>query len=220
MNKLKIIHQSTYWWNVTTGSQGFLNFSPSCQECQTPEENPSIPQKCHEVLLDDGGPGLLILDVHKNNNNNIRILQKKKVCKLLVTVSKYMVQNIEIFDSAAQWRETLWYLYSAVPQYFMIDDSDYLCKNDNTQNEVTQNNMDTDNDVHTHYAGAELLVCDVQRVSAPVEPAARPVLRRPVPGQMGNLASLRRTELLSPPPPLNYIFHSQGFIFTRVLCVA
>lgn len=83
----------------------------------------------------------------------------------------------------------------------MIDDSDYLCKNDNTQNEVTQNNMDTDNDVHTHYAGAELLVCDVQRVSAPVEPAARPVLRRPVPGQMGNLVSLRRTELLSPPPP-------------------
>lgn len=48
---------------------------------------------------------------------------------------------------------------------------------------------------HTHYAGAELFICDIQRISVSVKPPARPVLTGAIPAlQMRHLTSLRQKE--------------------------
>lgn len=53
--------------------------------------------------------------------------------------------------------------------------------------------------LHTHDAGAELLIGDVQRVSVSVEPPGCPVFTRPVPAfQMRHLPGLTQTALFSP----------------------
>lgn len=51
--------------------------------------------------------------------------------------------------------------------------------------------------VYTHDAGAELLVCDVQRVSVSVKPPACPVFARPIPAfQVRHLSGLKQAALL------------------------
>ena len=53
--------------------------------------------------------------------------------------------------------------------------------------------------IDSHYAGAELLICDVQRVSVSVEPPASPVLTGPVPAfKIRHLPILRKKTLFSP----------------------
>lgn len=50
--------------------------------------------------------------------------------------------------------------------------------------------------LHTHYAGAELLIRNIQRVSVSVKPPAGPIFTCPLPVfKMGNLPSLTQTAL-------------------------
>lgn len=77
--------------------------------------------------------------------------------------------------------------------------------------------------LHTHYAGAELLVCDVQRVSVSVKPPACPVLTCPLPAfKMRHLPGLRQTALNHFYLCLRRIisFYNKCFVFTSVLWVA
>lgn len=80
--------------------------------------------------------------------------------------------------------------------------------------------------IYTHYAGAELLICDVQRVSVSVKPPACPIFTCPLPVfKMRHLPSLRRTAPFSPfnahsIASSHNIFYNKCFVFTRVLCVA
>lgn len=54
--------------------------------------------------------------------------------------------------------------------------------------------------IHTHYAGGELLVCDVQRVSVSVKPPLCPVLTWPLPVfQVRHLPGLKKTLLFESP---------------------
>lgn len=73
---------------------------------------------------------------------------------------------------------------------------------------------------NTHYAGAELLVCDVQRVSVSVVSPARPFFAYAIPAlQVRYLQSLTHTQLLGPYPCLLNTPALTCIVLTRVLCV-
>lgn len=64
--------------------------------------------------------------------------------------------------------------------------------------------------VYTHYAGAELLICDVQRVSVSVKPPTCPIFTCPLPPfKVRHLPGLKQTALLNLMTLIHSTSHTQ-----------